>query len=54
MQPSIAAATLSGYPPLLAHILDGKHYDPMLRSTDVAQHRAEWRALRLDRLDAPG
>jgi len=33
------------YPPLLDHILDGKHYGPMLRSPEVAQHRAEWRAL---------
>lgn len=43
--PASIAATLTGYPPLLAHILDGKHYGPMLRSTDVAQHHGEWRAL---------
>lgn len=38
-------AGVARYPPLLEHILDGKHYGPMLRSPEVAQHRAEWRAL---------
>ena len=33
------------YPPLLSHILDGKHYGPMLRSPALAQHRDEWRSL---------
>jgi hypothetical protein len=42
--PRNIAAALSGYPPLLDHILDGKHYGPMLRSPEVAQHRTEWRA----------
>lgn len=37
--------TKSSYPPLLSHILDGKEYRPMLRSTDVARHRVEWRGL---------
>lgn len=35
---------LIGYPPLLNHILDGKHYGPLLRSPDISLHRAEWRA----------
>jgi len=41
----VTTSQLSTYPPLLAHILDGKRYDPLLRSPDVAQHRAEWRDL---------
>lgn len=30
---------------LLAHILDGKEYRPLLTSPDVAQHRTNWRQL---------
>lgn len=33
------------YPPLLNHILDGKHYRPLIEGPDVEHHRREWRAL---------
>ncbi|WP_240865228.1 hypothetical protein [Pseudomonas sp. B707] len=36
---------LTGYPPLLAHILKGGEYGPLLRGPDVNRHRDEWRAL---------
>ncbi len=51
--PIIDCATFFGYPPLLTHILDGQHYGPMLRSPEVAQHRAEWRAFFKSLIECP-
>lgn len=34
--------SLSGYPPLLNHILSGGKFRPLLDSLDIQRHRSEW------------
>ncbi len=46
-------AALAAYPPLLAHILSGKEFGPLLGSADRAKHQAEWRDLIRDLAGLP-
>ena len=46
-------AALAAYPTLLAHILSGKEFGPLLGSADRAKHQAEWRDLIRDLAGLP-
>ena len=43
----------SAYPDLLDHVLDGKHYRPLLDSPEVERHRRDWRRLFADLIACP-
>ena len=36
---------LEGYPALLGHVLSGREFGPLVRSSDRPKHQADWRAL---------
>ena len=46
-------SALAAYPPLLAHILSGKEFGPLLGSADRAKHQAEWSDLIRDLAGLP-
>lgn len=44
---------LSGYPRLLEHILSGRDYDPLLKSSEIDIYREEWRQLMRELVACP-
>lgn len=52
-QPAGDLSAPRAYPELLSHVLNGKHYRPMLDSPEVHLHRRDWRRLFADLIACP-